>query len=684
MSQHKAWSLLAVGLLFAAALPPAEASADCRPVLRDAAAADALISITVGHLGIDCDSLLNRPPLLTAAWSDPAAGFAIEGFNLFVTYFDEDGELPASISAMIDDRLPLSMAPVNAADTDPRDGIVYRGRIRSSSYASLDLPPGTRTTTFTASDGLATTSLSLEGPHVVDFYSATVRLPNPTNRLLIHPIANGPTLVPPAEVLPPLAQLPGSPANGVYSYSFRLDPFFRHGDSRFAVGEAFAFTLPGGSLEAEGFQLSGDASLTSDSYAGARAARLVDGPGEGLVLVDAKPDYSFSQLGSLHAWLRGSGAPDAIVEFRVLVSLDLDGSPDACVTASVAPPGSDWAESSITPSSPMELRVPDCDAAPRQQATLAEFQSNPTVGFADIIAAGIQAESAGPFARLDVDGLGVTTRIPPVNVDFDACFYRAGPGEGLESFQPISCVSDIGPNPGIVPAGAEIVNVWTDVMVPNGAFSIPPGAAIDPSSFGFYVYKPGTPANPVLPSPAAPGGLLRAVEDANGNGAPDDGEPVAFERALTVSGRPLTVEAPFDVSSRPDGRYPLLFLYSDFTGSASASLTLERFVNDVPTASLAATRDLAARRVAFHLGAADLDDAQGAYASGRGGLASWSLDFGDGSEPATGALPVPTCLSHRYQARGAYHVVLSVADRAGAVAVAALDIEVPAEERSGC
>lgn len=679
-------TVLVMGFLVAALLPGVHAADGCDPLLRDAAASGiGLVSfqVTIDHVGDGCEALLNHAPLLLGAWTDPEVGVAYFGFGLHVTYVDADGGLPASIEAKVDERAPIPMTRSDPGDVDSRDGIAYRALLAPDPDDPFDsIPAGLRSTRFTASDGLSSVSVTIAGPRVIDLYSASVRLPNPTDRLLIHPIANGPTLVPPVEVLPPLGQLPGSPANGVTSYAFEIEPSLAHGDSPFTVGEAFVLDLPAGSLEHGGVALEGAASLSSDAHAGTRSVQLLDGAGNGAATLLATPDHALSQMGAAGAFLRAAEGSQATTEMQLLLSLDLDDVADACLAGSVGPLGVDWSESLLTPSSPVELRVPDCLADPVASGTLAELQAQPHVGLADIVGLRLQATSGLPGDAVWADDASLQPILPFVNVDFDACFYGAGADLSPGSFQPLSCVSDIGPNSGLVPEGTRVVNVWADTLVPNPLFAVPSRLYVEPTSFGFYVERPGSAPTVSLPVPEADA-TLRAVFDVDSDGVADPGEPVVLERTLSAARSPQVASGSWDMSGLADGQHSLLLSYEDSSGESTLSLLVDRFINDAPLSAISAVRDHGAKRILFLPSGSDPDDAQGAFAALRGGLASWRIAFGDGSE-ASGPVPVPDCVSHRYASKGIYDVVFEVADQAGATSESRIRVDVPGDESGDC
>lgn len=684
--------LLAFSTL-ALSLGGAASAADCRPLLRDLRASGDLIQtvqLTVAHEGADCPALLNQAPLLMGAWANPAAARDFDVFQLFVTYVDAEGDLPALIRAILDGRPPIALNPVNPADADSRDGILYRGALHPDPSDRFDrLPHGTLTVRFEASDGHhPPTLLQMEGPRVVERTGASVRAPNPTNRLLIHPIANGPTLVPPVEVLPPLGQVPGAEANGLTSYSFLLDPTLAQGDTSFIIGEGFGLELRDGGFERGGYLLQGDGGLVDDAHSGAHAVRLLAStgpPSEGAAQLPVRSDYALAQLFGLTARARSAARPAAELELQLLLSLDRDSSADACLAASVPVPGEDWTPISITQGSPMELRLPGCTDGARRTGTLEELVDDPVLGLSDILAARVQARTGAPAlldGGIDVDSFVAQPLLPAVDGDFDVCFYASGPGIGPESFSPISCVSDIGPNTGKIPRGAVAANVWADTIVPNPFFQAPRHPYPEPTSFELYVSRPGTAPSFQMPSFAGAQGVLRAVHDLDGDGAAGPQEPVVFQSEVPMVGAD-PIQFPWDLSGVPDGEHRLLLHYEDATGASSTVLAVERFVNDLPMASLSADRGDGLKRIQFRLAAADADDAQGSFSATRGGLAAWRLDFGDGQH-AEGSAPVPSCLSHKYAQRGSYTVTFTVGDRAGATATSVLQIEVPDADRTGC
>ncbi len=100
---------------------------------------------------------------------------------------------------------------------------------------------------------------------------------------------------------------------------------------------------------------------------------------------------------------------------------------------------------------------------------------------------------------------------------------------------------------------------------------------------------------------------------------------------------------------------------TDNQGAQSAAATVGMHVttNLPPVAALTATPTTGTVPLAVSFDGSASQDPDGS-------IASWSLDFGDGSTPATGTGAVPNAIPHTYSAAGTYHAKLTVTDSSNA------------------
>src|SRR5438270_886759 len=136
------------------------------------------------------------------------------------------------------------------------------------------------------------------------------------------------------------------------------------------------------------------------------------------------------------------------------------------------------------------------------------------------------------------------------------------------------------------------------------------------------------------------------------------GAPAA---SLTVSGAggPAPCAVTFDGSASTDPSSPLATWTLDFgDGTQAAEGTGTPPAEDLPAGD-------APLAVNF----------DGSGSSSSSTLSSWSLDFGDGSSPATGAGPPPSDAPYTYQDQGSYRPTLTVWDDGGRSASTSTAVE---------
>lgn len=666
------------------------------------------VSVAVSHVGADCGQALNSPPHLHSPWVSPVWGPPTEWVTYQVRYVDADGDVPTYIRVIIDNATTIDLSPAPGSVLDYAAGVDFQGSPQSP------LRMGMHTYHFQAADSFdeATTGLGY-GPRIIDFVTGAVDQANPANRMVIHPIANGPTLVPASEVPPTLLPLVGNPLQGILSYTFDVDPEAGNGRAEAVVSSWGGENLlrdggfEDGREDEYGNRLIGSAVNTATARTGASAIDLApagaiqDAVGRlGGIDLALRPYAPMAQWERFEFWsLREEGSIDLLAEagsLQLLFDLDLDydGEGDACMVHEATPPGSiGWVLHDVTLDDSFTVHDASCDSTqvapdpidgPRP---LSELQDNPAWGrgriTGTIIGIGSDEAMSNPWPSgrsFIVDDLLFVVRSSTA-ADFDACFYPAAPATA-----PISCVSDIGPHDGPIPAGTRRVNVWADSLLPSGfAFEHP---YIEPGTFFFHYLERGeAPAAGLLAARSV--GSVTIVEDVNGNQEMDSGDPVlarveGIEPTIDPQHVPLALEinpGP-DGARRPDGPIPLIVRYDDglplnrpglLTTTATENLILQWFVNDGPAGVLAASqRHPLGRKVAFTVAADDADDAQGSLAKRLGGLDSWQLDFGDGTAPIQGTTS-SALATHKYAA-GSYTASLTIVDRVGARSVSAVEV----------
>lgn len=102
-----------------------------------------------------------------------------------------------------------------------------------------------------------------------------------------------------------------------------------------------------------------------------------------------------------------------------------------------------------------------------------------------------------------------------------------------------------------------------------------------------------------------------------------------------------------------------------------APCIFQQVVNATPVAALARTPDSGTGPLAVSFSTAGSGDRDGP-------LASWTLDFGDGTPAATGTGDPPATVAHTYATAGTFTATLTVRDRAGAMASATVATSVTA------
>ncbi len=660
--------------------------------------ADALrFDVEAGFEGADCNDALNTPPVLLGTWVSPTLTRVSDSFRYETTYVDLDNDPPASITVHLDGGAPRAMTPVDPADQDYRDGAAYEAWFGFQFFGDVIVPDafrGDHWARIEAHDGHAAADPAIvDGPRLHDEVSGTLVAPNPTNRLVIHPIANGPTFTPPTEILPPAARVLDE-ADGVYSHTFSIDPAAGERRAQWVVGSGAALRLDGyGLLEGEpgadsGFTLAGGATVDTRAHLGSQAVNLapaVDAP-DGTPTLDALPNsdtYRFSVVGTIRLYANvtiAETAPGLPLGVWLQLDADGDGAADACVGTDLAlPPTDGWVRITLTRQSEMRVLADGCtkDVTPHDPVdgttSLDDLQDDPAWGLMPVRSlrlTGPQNATAGDL--LLVDSLALRTGVPHTTGDVDACLYGEPAEPPASPFQPMACESDIGPNAGTVPDGAHTVNVWADRMVPavSPTEPVPSRPYLEPLAFSFS-YADWVPEGPSfqLPAPSTARLLLAADEDADGT--PDPGtDPLwtssPFDPAVTQH---VNVTIPFE---GPDGVYGYVLTFETGQGDQTVRLpvAVQRFVNDEPTATLQlAGQDPTHRTATFRLTASDPDDDQSHVAQRLGGLATWTLAFGDHKDTTIGgAVPIPDTVQHEYKKPGSYVATLTVHDAAGSAA----------------
>ncbi|MBI2077865.1 MAG: hypothetical protein HYT80_05775, partial [Euryarchaeota archaeon] len=506
------------------------------------------IAWEASHVGADCATALDAPPVLVAPWVTPDVGPASD-FAMFVTYADPDNDPPVSVSLRMDDRAVQAMVPLDPADTEYRDGAVFvGGDAPDFSDGGNQMAAGPHVTRFYAHNGHAAAEpASIDAPFVVLTASGAVRAPNPTNRFVIHPIANGPTLVPPVEVLPPLAQLAGDPANGIYSYTFELGPLAGRGGLEYTVSSGGPSLLDG-HLEGplgDGFDVHGAAHASPDARTGDQAVEL-SAPGatsedgvHGTLHAYPTPGYALVQIGGLSMWQRGDAVPGpAALRVGLLADLTREATADACLVTSFQPSSDGaWTRHEVGLADEFTVFEADCRTSGplSRTATLSELHNDPAFGLAAFLRFEVALVEPGGAAwpadaTVALDDLGLVASVSNTAADMDACIYRAEPGAPLSTFTPVECQSDIGPNGALIPAGSTHANVWAHQMVPVlGEDLLPRRTYLEPAGFAFS-YKSVVPydvAFPVVALPPPPtAGRVEFGEDVNGDGTLGLGEPL--------------------------------------------------------------------------------------------------------------------------------------------------------------
>lgn len=658
--------------------------------------------VTVGVAGDDCPAAVNSPPLLLGAWVDPSLTRLTASFEYRVTYVDLDNDAPRTIQTWLDGRTMREMIPVDPGDTDYRDGAVYSALFDSEFVDNVLFPAafeGDHWARLEAHDGVrAAEPVTVTGPRIHDDIAGSLLLPNPADRLFIHPIANGPTFTPPSEVLPPAGML-APEADGVYSHTFPIDPEAASMNARWSVGTGTSLRLRGYGLleDAPGasFTLGGPAAVDPRAHIGSQAVDLAppdavpDGSGRlGVLHVFPNSEtYRLSLVGTIRLHVlaeasQGTGAPTTL---GVWLDLDADGDrvPDVCVgtdPGAASAPG--WTQLVLTRDSAMRV----LDAGCTRDATLPDAQDGVTSlddiqdiaawGLLPILHLRVEAltEVAEPRAAGDsllVDSLALVPGIPSTTGDVDACLYGTAAAPPASPAQPLSCVSDIGPNSGPVPAGATHANVWADQMVPVVSTDslVPRRPYLEPLAFSFS-YSNSVPDGPPIELPSPNWGRVFLAPDTDGDGMPDAGQAPSWESpplALTL-GQALSFSIPL---AGPDDVYGMVLVYETGRGEEQVALSLpvQRFVNDQPSASLSGVTAPNPRVVTFTLGASDDDESQSGTARALGGLRRWGLSFGDGTSE-WGMFPMPASIRHTYKRPGDYATRLTVEDFAGATATA--------------
>lgn len=668
------------------------------PPLGRTSNSELAFSVDAGFAG-DCDDALNRPPVLLGGWVDPSLTRVASSFEYHVTYVDLDNDPPSTITATLDGRKTHPMTPSDPLDTDYRDGAEFTAFFGNEFVDDTLIPAameGDHSSVLQAHDGrAAATPLTVAGPRLRETVSGSLLFPNPTNRLLIHPIANGPTFNPQSEVMPPAGLLLPE-GDGIYSATFPIDPDAGAMGARWSVGTAAALRLRGfGLLEGtpgNEFVLGGAAQVDPRAHAGAQSVDLApegtlpDAAGRyGSVEIFPNSDtFRFALVGGIRFSL---SQPDgsSLDPVRIAVWMDLDPDrddvTDVCVGTEIdVAPGAEWWRVVFDPSTPMNMYDMGCtrEATPPDLedgvTTLDDIQDIAAWGISPIRAVRIEALGSGVSSGATlVDSVLLVTGSPNTNGDVDACIY--GPSAPLPAspLQPMLCVSDIGPNSGPVPVGATHANVWADQMTPflSTDTLVPKRPYLEPLTYSFgYANNPN--AGPAFELPPPTTGRLFLVEDQDGDGVADDDEAMLWEQGGIILGDAAVAgfTLPFD---RIDGTYRFVLVYeSGRPGeTASMSLAVQRFVNDLPAAALSVTM-LKTRIAIFQLFASDADEQQTETSQRLGGLQRWTLDFGDGTS-ASGTFPMPSTVEHRYKP-GEYHAILSMVDADGATATATVGV----------
>jgi hypothetical protein len=120
----------------------------------------------------------------------------------------------------------------------------------------------------------------------------------------------------------------------------------------------------------------------------------------------------------------------------------------------------------------------------------------------------------------------------------------------------------------------------------------------------------------------------------------------------------------YDPSKATNGvdTYQAVLSATDAVGSVGTSVPVTVTVSAPPSpiqATMVSTPQQGVAPLAVSLAVTVTDPNAGAQ------VTSWSLDFGDGSTPASGTGPLPAAITHTYQSWGSYIPILTVSDTAG-------------------
>lgn len=647
-----------------------------------------LFNVTAGFDGEDCPDALNRPPALLGGWLDRPITYVTDDFRYDVVYFDADNDPPASIVGWLDGTEAFELQPRDPADTDYTDGARYTlglgDRFVDGAWVP-DVFAGEHWLRVEASDGRAAAEpVVIQGPILYEPTAGSFLLPNPANRLVIHPIGNGPTLTPPSELPPGLGHAVPA-ADGVYSYHVPIHPAAGDLGAEWSVSTGSHFGLLGyGLLEGEptpanGFEIGGAAAIDPRAHVGDQAVDLLAVPGSGPGVVRAFPNsdtFHFANVGALrvHSNWTSPSAPDATIGVWLELDRDGDGAGDVCVGTPLAvPAGTGWRFFEIDRQSPVRVLEAGCtiDVTPTGDdgvTTLDEAEDHVEWALLPVVALRVEASpeaSLPPGDALLVDSLGILPGFSRTVGDVDACLYAPSDEPTASPIGPAACQSDLGPNSGIVPVGADRANVWADRMFPQLDFEtlLPERPYLEPLPFSF-TYTAFVRSGPAFEVPPQAEGRLVLWQDSDQDGTPDSAAALWDSGPLPV-GQTTEVQAHVAFDG-PDGVYGFVWTYE--TGRADEIIGLpfavQRFVNDAPAASLDATTHAPHRTVTFFPAATDADDGQGEVAPRFGGLRTWTLDFGDGAS-VDGTFPLPASVEHSYKTPGLYVASLTVQDAAG-------------------
>jgi PKD repeat protein len=180
-----------------------------------------------------------------------------------------------------------------------------------------------------------------------------------------------------------------------------------------------------------------------------------------------------------------------------------------------------------------------------------------------------------------------------------------------------------------------------------------------------HTFTTDTPPTAVLTADKTTGPVPLTVNfDGSGSSDPDSGDAVVSYTFDFGDGSPQKTQASPTIKhiySSTCSPCTATLTVTDKEGAQSspATVVIHANTNVPPTASLTATptKGTVPLNVSFDgSGSSDSD----------GSIASWSLDFGDQSSPATGTGAVPNAIPHTYNAAGTYHPVLTVTDSSNA------------------